>query len=281
MARVFGTRRYLHTCAGMVERMVRHRFSVTPFQEVNDFLWHLLASQHALLKEHLVGLYLGGSLALRAFTVDRSDIDFLAVTSEELPPDIVVGLQNMHVHLYATGSPWAKKLDGSYVPRNSLCHWTADHPPCPFVEGDEFQVTTQGSAVIQRHIIREHGVTVFGPDPHELIDPVSRDEMRGALQAMAETWWRPERDHPSWVAQIRNQPFAILTMCRSLYLLEHGDVASKAVAGRWAQKVLGDAWIEPIEWALTWPRDSATDHTRATQTLIAYTLERLRQRDQR
>ena len=84
-------------------------------------------------------------------------------------------------------SKWAKKLDGSYVPRNILRHWTADHPPCPFVEGDLFQVTNQGSAVIQRHIIREHGVTAFGPDPHELIDPVSGDEMR----VLSVTWPKP------------------------------------------------------------------------------------------
>lgn len=125
-------------------------------------------------------------------------------------------------------------------------HWTADHPPCPFVEGDLFQVTDQGSAVIQRHIIREHGVTVVGPDPHELIDPVSVDEMRGALRDMAETWLRPELDNPSWVVQTRNQPFAIITMCRSLYVFEHGDVASKAIAGRWAQKALGQPWVSQL-----------------------------------
>ena len=82
--------------------MLPHRFSLTPFQEVNGFLCQLLASQKALLKEHLVGLYLGGSLALRAFNLDRSDIDFLAVTFEEFPPEVVLGLRNMHAQLYAT-----------------------------------------------------------------------------------------------------------------------------------------------------------------------------------
>ena len=98
---------------------------------------------------------------------------------------------------------------------------------------------------------------------------------------MAETWWRPELDNPSWVAQIRNQPFAILTMCRSLYILELGDVASKAVAGQWAQKVLGQSWIEPIEWALQWPRGADTDHLIATLKLIAYMLDRFHQIDKR
>ena len=266
---------------GIFELMLPHLLSPTPFREVNDFLNQFLASQKALLKEQFVGLYLGGSLALRAFNLDRSDIDFVAVTFEQLPPEVVLDLENLHAQLYATPSKWAKKLDGSYVPRKFLRHWTADHPPCPFVEGDEFQLTNQGSAVIQRHIIREYGVTAFGPDPHDFIDPVSVDEMQGALRGMAETWWRPELDNPSWITQVRNQPFAILTMCRSLYILEHGDVASKAVAGQWAQKVLGQSWIEPIEWALKWPRDSDTDHTITTLDLIAYTLDRVNQIDKR
>jgi hypothetical protein len=118
---------------------------------------------------------------------------------------------------------------------------------------------------------------VVGPDPHELIDPVSPEEMRSALRDMAETWWRPQLEDPSWVAQTQNQPFAILTMCRSLYVLEHGEVASKAVAGRWAQKALGQGWVEPIAWALTSPRDPESDHMIATLSLIAYTLDRIRQ----
>jgi hypothetical protein len=201
----------------------------------------------------------------------------LVVTSNYLPAEIVSGLQDLHTQLCITHAKWAKKLDGSYVPRKVVRHWTTDHPPCPFVEGNQFQVTQQGSAVIQRHIIREHGVIVMGPDPHDLIEPVSIDEMRGALRDMVETWWRPELDNPSWVTQNQNQPFAILTMCRCLYMFEHGDVTSKAIAGRWAQKTLGQSWVEPIEWALTWPHDPEADHTITTLNLIAYTLGRFDQ----
>ena len=186
--------------------MISYLPSPTPYQEVNDFLGQLLARLYALLGEHLVGLYIGGSLALRAFNLSRSDIDFLVVTFDHLPSDVVSGLQDLHTQLCVTHSKWALKLDGSYIPRKVVRHWTADHPPCPFVEGNQFQITKQGSAVIQRHIIREHGVIIVGPDPHDLIEPVSTDEMRVALHDMVETWWRPELDNPSWVMQTQNQP---------------------------------------------------------------------------
>jgi len=257
--------------------MISVPLSPTPYREVNDFLSQLLARQRALLGEHLVGLYLGGSLALRAFDLSRSDIDFLVVTFDHVSSKIVSGLQDLHAQLCVTHSKWAMKLDGSYVPRKVVRDWTADHPPCPFVEGNQFQVTKQGSAVIQRHIIRVHGLTIVGPDPHELIEPVPISEMRIALRDMLETWWCPELDNPSWVTQTQNQPFTILTMCRSLYLLEHGDATSKVIAGRWAQKALGQSWVEPIEWALTWPHDAEVDHTITTLNIIAYTLDRFRQ----
>jgi hypothetical protein len=147
------------------------------------------------------------------------------------------------------------------------------------VEGKQFQITNQGSAVIQRHIIREHGIIVLGPDPHELIESVTMAEMQYALRNMLESWWHSELDNPSFITDTQNQPFAILTMCRSLYALEHGDVTSKAIAGRWAQEALGQPWIAPIEWALTWPYNLAVDHTEATVNLIAFTLDRFRKID--
>jgi hypothetical protein len=82
---------------------------------------------------------------------------------------------------------------------------------------------------------------------------------------------------PTWIAQTRNQPFAILTMCRSLYVLAHGEVVSKGVAGRWAEQAIGQPWVESIEWALAWPRDADVDHTAAALGLIEYTLEQVRQ----
>lgn len=254
--------------------MMPHLLSQTPYGEINEFLGQLLINQQAFLGNNFIGLYLGGSLALGDFNLSTSDIDFLTITSEPLQNDTISDLARLHRQLYAKPSKWGKKLDGSYVPQKILRHWSAGHPPCPFVEGDQFDVTNQGSAVIQRHIIREYGVTILFPDPHGLIEPVSYDEMRNALFEMGETWWRPEMSNPSWIAQIRNQPFAILTMCRSLYILEHDDVASKVVAGRWAQTAFGQQWVEPIEWALKWPRNAESDYIVATQHLIAFTLDR-------
>jgi hypothetical protein len=246
----------------------------TPYHDVNVVLSLLLSNLQAMLRDQFIGLYLGGSLALGDFNPQRSDIDFVAVTVDELPPETIVALEELHTRLWATGTKWASKLDGSYVPQQVFRHWTADHPPCPFVEGDSFTVTQQGSAVIQRHIIHQYGVVVAGPSPHTLLDPVDADELRRALREMLERWWRPLLDDPAWVQQSQQQPFAILSMCRTLYTLEHGVVASKPVAARWGQQAMGKQWTALIDWAVAWPHDTESNHLAATLSLIQYTLDR-------
>jgi hypothetical protein len=249
----------------------------TPYQDVNAFLNLLLSTMQAILGDHFIGLYLGGSLALGDFNPNRSDIDFVAVTVDELPLETIIALEKMHTRLWASGAKWAMKLDGSYVPQQVIRHWTSDDPPCPFVEEDRFYVTNQGSAVIQCHIIRQYGVMVAGPSPHTLIDLVDADDVRNALRDNLEQWWRPLLDDPAWVQQSQKQPFAILTMCRALYTLEHGIVASKPVAARWGQQAIGKQWTELITWALAWPHDTTSNHLASTLGLIQYTLKRYEQ----
>jgi hypothetical protein len=135
--------------------------------------------------------------------------------------------------------------------------------------------------VIQRHIIHRYGVVVAGPSPHTLLDPVDADELSSALRDMLETWWRPLLDDPAWIQQSQKQPFAILTMCRTLYALEHGVVASKPVAARWCQQAIDKQWTALIEWALAWPCDMESNQLAAILSLIQYTLNRSKHHNER
>lgn len=249
-------------------------FQPTPYQDVNVFLNLLLSRMQAILRDKFIGFYLGGSLALGDFNPHRSDIDFVAVTVDELPPEMIAALAAMHTRLRATGTKWARKLDGSYVPRQVFRHWTADHPPCPFVEDDQFYLTQQGSAVIQRHIIHQYGIAVAGPSPQTLLDPVDAGELRSVLREMLEKWWQPLLDDPAWLQQSQKQPFAILTMCRMLYTLEHGVVASKPVAAQWCQQAIDQHWTALIEWALAGPHATESNQLAGILGLIQYTLNR-------
>lgn len=80
----------------------------TPYPEANAVLQALLAGVQSVLGERLVGLYVHGSLAGGDFDPQRSDVDFLVVTTDELPGQVLAALEAMHAtHLRRmTAIPW-------------------------------------------------------------------------------------------------------------------------------------------------------------------------------
>jgi hypothetical protein len=98
--------------------------------------------------------------------------------------------------------------------------------------------------IIQRHVVREYGVVLAGPDPKTLIDPVTPDKIRAAILGILREWWFPMLDDSTWLRQHGSDyhGYAVITMCRALHGLEHGKIVSKPVAIQWAREKLGEQW---------------------------------------
>ncbi len=246
----------------------------TPYPDVNTVLDALQAGAQQILGDHFVGLYLYGSLASGDFDPQRSDIDFVVTAAAELTEQMIQALEAMHAHLAASGLKWAVKLEGSYIPQHALRRYDPAAAPCPQINEGKFYVARHGSDwVIQRYILREQGVVVDGPALQPLIDPVHPDELRQAVLGILREWWAPMLDYPTWLRGGEYQAYAILTMCRALYTLEHGSIVSKPVAARWAQKALDECWAGLIEHASAWRNSMPFDHLSETLDFIQYTLE--------
>ncbi len=248
----------------------------TAYPDVNIILNKLLKSARSILKEHFIGMYLYGSLASGDFNPETSDIDFVVVTKDELSDEMISKLKDMHINLKASGWKWAKKLEGSYIPQNALRHYDPTNAQHPSIGVDwEFGIGLHGNDwIIQRHILREQGVIVAGPTPANLIDPIQPEEIRWAVLKTLQEWWAPMLDkNLSFLQNNEYQAYAILTMCRSLYTLEHGTIASKPISACWAQKAIDSKWNDLIEWALRWNHSVQPDKKNETIEFIQYTLE--------
>jgi hypothetical protein len=257
--------------------MPAHLTHPTPYPDVNVVLLMLLSSVQTILGNHFIGMYLYGSLAGGDFDPERSDIDFVVVTTDALPDEMVPALEAMHARMSASGLKWATKLEGSYIPQYALRRYDPSDAPCPQINEGSFYVARHGSDwVIQCHTLREHGVMVAGPAPQTLIDPVQPDDLRRAVMGILHEWWAPmlHATRPARLQSSEYQAYAILTMCRALYTLQHGTVVSKPVAARWAQETLGERWAALIERALAWRHDAPLDELNETLDFIRYTLER-------
>jgi hypothetical protein len=246
---------------------------------VNALLSALLSGVRSILGDYFVGLYLSGSLASGDFAPQRSDIDTVVVTAGELPGEMLPALGVMHARMTATGCKWATRLEVSYIPRRALRRYDPDRARHPALSMDgRFGIDGHGSDwVIQRHILRERGIALAGPAPRTLIDPVLPSDLRWATRATLGEWWAPQLLDPVRLRSREYQAYAILTMCRALYTLEHGVVVSKSVAARWAQKALGEHWGAAIERALAWPGGPQAQDIDEALSFIRYTLESSRQ----
>lgn len=238
----------------------------------------LLAGAQKILGERFAGLYLYGSLAAGDFDPEHSDIDFLIVTEGELPDELLPALEAMHAGLASGAGKWATKLEGSYVPRQTLRRYDPEDAPRAQLNEGRFYVARHASDwVIQRHVLREHGVALAGPRPSTLIDPVLPDDLRGAVRGILREWWEPMLLDPAWLLRgDEYQAYAVLTMCRALYTLQHGAIASKPVSARWARASLGSRWARLIEQAMTWRHDAPAGDLSGTLDFVRFTLGRAR-----
>ena len=183
-------------------------------------------------------------------------------------------LKEMHARLRGGPLAWSLKLEGGYLPKKYLRRHDPAHAPVPWLGVDgHFALERLGSDwIIQRWILREKGLPVFGPPLKEMIDPVSVEELRGAVRSSLLEWWSPPFPSPDRFLSSEYQAYAILTMCRSLYVLENGRVASKPQATRWAMETLQDPWRALIASAKSWKPGVVFDRRDDVTRFIQYTL---------
>ncbi len=243
----------------------------TPYAEVNLTLQTLLDKVRAVLDDYFIGLYLYGSLAGGDFETGRSDIDFLVVTSRELTDNLISELKNMHAQLYEKGPEWAKKMSGAYIPVDGMRKYCPLGPACPMVNKNEFLVACPDPDwVIHRHILYTGGVVITGPPLQSMIDPVRPEELREAVKALLRNNWMPWLTQANLFVSEEYQPYVVLTMCRALYTLEHGDVATKRISAEWAIKHSGKKWTKLIGQAIEWRHGDPAGDIRKTQEFMRH-----------
>jgi hypothetical protein len=243
----------------------------TPYAEVNVVLGELLTGVRRILGPDLHGMYLYGSLALGDFTPHRSDIDVVVVTAGELPDEQTAALQALHSDLATRHVPWGAELEVTYIPQPALRRYDPVHARYPSIQrGERLVVEAQDSSgLIQRHVLREHGITLAGPPIREQIDPVPPDDLRRAVAAMARGWLAGFRANPLPLRHEGYQGYVVMTICRMLYTLQFGTVVSKPTACRWAREALGPRWAPLIDRAVA-------EDLEETRDMIAFALDRVR-----
>lgn len=221
----------------------------TPYPEVNVLLQAVLEGAQQILGDDFSGMYLEGSLVSDDFDQD-SDIDFVVVSDEEVTSEQFEALQAMHDRIATIDSWYAVQLEGSYISRQALRRHDPEHAWHPNIErgpGERLKMAYHDTAwLVHRSILRERGVTLAGPPPQTLIDPIAPQELQQAMVEPVRGWASGMLDDPAPLQKRGYHSYVVLTLCRMLYTLQTGAVATKPVAARWAVANLDPRWTPLI-----------------------------------
>jgi Domain of unknown function (DUF4111) len=184
-----------------------------------------------LLGDDLVAVWLGGSGALGGVAAGQSDVDLVAVCAavpgQELRRAVVAGLgelamtwpvRGLELVLYtraavaAPAGPPAFELNLDVGPRMPY-HLSLD----PAAEPAHW-------FVLDLAILRDHGRTLAGPPPRDLVGPIPR---RRLLEALRDSLAWHEAHEPALQQ-------AVLNACRGWRFTAEGVWSSKDEAGAWA-----------------------------------------------
>jgi hypothetical protein len=233
-------------------------------QDVTRMLEALLAGLRQELQEHLVGVYLRGSLALGDFIPATSDIDVLAVTERPVSDAQFATLAALHVQLTALPNPYANRLEMAYIDRAALKRFRSGQRHPTLGQGEALAWSEhRDNWILERWTVRERGVTLLGPDPRTLLDPIGSDELRAAVRARLRDWadWAEQVDDPDWLLPRAHKAYVVETMCRALSTLASGELWSKPRAVAWAIASLPEPWRATVARSQAWRSDTTSDPT--------------------
>jgi len=244
---------------------------------LSAFLEAFVESMRAALGHQLAGVYLHGSLATGSFNPRSSDIDLLVTTHHRTD-----GATNEVLHaayqclLGRDVERWAELVDAAFVPVAWLRRSVVPLEDVALLHpGEGFAVgPLEPEFVIQKYMVRRYGVRLAGPPPRRITAPVSVGELREAQLATLRARWAPQLEFPGRLLVRTYQTYAVVTMCRALYVLARGAVVPKPEAATW---VLRDprlaAWHSLVHSAVAYPGGGPEDQRGATLAFIRFTLE--------
>ena len=253
----------------------------TLYEDINNLLDDLSQNLQIILGKNLVGLYLTGSLTYGDFDYGSSDIDFLAVLDHVLPEKQLSEIKKMHLNIGEKYPRWRKRVEGSYITKEMFLSTEPPKEPRPYVNANKMYNVVYGNEwIINLYALYESGVTLFGTDLKKLIKPVDIKKAREASKKNLLDEWKPKLQEPEpFEEEDYNrdhlQAYAILTMCRILYLAKNNSFPSKKTASSWVKEKYGQPWKDLVEKAGNWKHGKEMNRQQKTLEFIKFVVNEI------
>jgi hypothetical protein len=203
--------------------------------ELNMVLELYLREAVGRLFRELASVYLYGSGALGDLAVGHGDVDLLAVMHREVGRAAAGEIEVAHRYLASPMfGPWGRMIDAAYYSQAVLSDPRRAGQGVRAAAGEVRHTTRLHLGAQELISVHDHGVVLHGEDVRRtIVRPPPGELLAQVLEVLERARTLGSDSAPGdWVA-------AATGLVRSLYLLEHGTVASKSEATRWFVSLVG------------------------------------------
>lgn len=229
---------------------------------LDRLLARLLAEQRAILGDHLLGVYLRGSLALGDFDPQTSDVDLLCVVDQPLSDAAFDALRVMHQRVGTLDHPLAHDIELAYLPRASAWEWQPGEQHPTLARGEELEWKAHGANwLLERWAVLQGKQALSGPPPDTFFAPVRPAAFGTAVRERLCDWvaFAQMPEDPAWLEPLPHTAYVVETMCRILATLECSALLSKPDVVRWGVSHLPEPWAGLARRVPEWKADQTFD----------------------
>lgn len=206
---------------------------------------YVMGLQDIFLNGKLIGVYVYGSIALGAFHLGTSDVDFVTVTRETVSEFEKLQISDLHKKL--SENKLGGRMDGMYIPLTDLGKNNQEIEQYVYCADGKVNVGHWDVNAVTWWTLKNHGITVTGEEASELPFEVSWNRVVETMKYNVEQYWGEKASRTylflieEWVES------AVVTMGRILYTLEHKTIVSKDEGLQYMMKSSTDKWIPLLQ----------------------------------
>jgi predicted nucleotidyltransferase len=232
----------------------------------------LIARLDRAVPGRIEGFYVVGSVAMGAFVVGRSDVDFVAIVDRDLGRAELARLRGVHARGWTSAlirdvalrRRWPFVCNGIYLRGGGLERSPLEVTPLAAQVSGRFRIAPRRGFDVNPvtwHTLARHGIAVRGPKPEQLRIRTDSAELRIWTVGNLNDYWR------RWVERVRRPGLnratvlgrrfiagGVLGAPRLHYTIATGEVATKEAAGQYALETFEPRWHALIEDALAYWR---------------------------
>ena len=168
--------------------------------EIQPMLQDFTDLLRSKLPHIVLGLYIQGSVALKGFNKNRSDIDFIVVLKNaEVRDEDILDIEAIHEKLRSKHA-YYMVTEGQYTSLehlNKSIRENNDRFP-RFYYGESQGLRSGFVDPTSLWILKHHGISVFGPEVHTLNIAVDWPDVHGAMNYNLNIYWTERREMKSY-----------------------------------------------------------------------------------